>query len=103
MNSIECTRCGKSMGDLSPNGYVPEPPEPLCVACREGRGKDCTVSYFAGALLALFMRESTCLPLRVTDVRTDPPDGFFLELSDGNTLRISVAKLVRRPAAAPIS
>lgn len=68
------------------------------ISCEDRQRIDCTVSYFAGALFAMFLRESTCLPLRVTDIRIDPPDGFFLDLASGTALRVSVAN-VSRPRA----
>lgn len=54
---------------------------------------DGLVIYFTGALHALFMNQTTALPLRVTDTRADPPDGFFIELADGMRLRVSVARV----------
>lgn len=52
-----------------------------------------TVAYFAGATMMAFLRESTSLPLRVVNVQADPPDGFFLDLSSGVRLRVSVARV----------
>ena len=58
------------------------------------------VPYFAGVALMAFLRETTALPLRVVDVRPDPPDGFYLTLGSGECLRISVASVRTQPPTA---